>query len=194
MKMMKMMKIINFQHTRKSKISGVPKTLRVFEAAENRRFSCIMKKGQQEIMGLSIVIVLIIIGILVIAKLNSFGIVSYKEDYERSELASSMLNTLLAATSRDCNELSMAQILQDCADNNANKCNGENSCAHFEQQSREIFKNTLELWKIDYEFGVFYEENNSIIKLGKQCVNKKSEIFPIPAESGMIFIKLDICR
>ena len=42
---LKMMKIVNFQHTRKSKISGVPKTLRVFEDAENRRFSCMAKIG-----------------------------------------------------------------------------------------------------------------------------------------------------
>ena len=155
-----------------------------------------MKKGQHEIMGLAIVIVLIIIGILVIAKLNSFGTASYKKDYEQSELASSMLNTLLAATGRDCNWLSMMQILQDCAGNPNSRglCNAENSCAYFEQQAKEIFGNTLDSWKINYKFSVFYNEESPIIELGKQCINKKSELFPVPTEPGALFVKLDICR
>ncbi len=153
-----------------------------------------MKKGQQEIMGLAIVVVLIIIGILVIAKLNSFENVSYKKDYEQPKIASSMLNTLLATTSRDCNGISMMQILQDCAGNNTNKCNGENSCAYFEQQAKEIFGNTLGSWQVNYEFSVFYDEESPIIKLGKQCTNKKSELFPVPTESGALIAKLDICR
>ena len=154
----------------------------------------IMKKGQHEIMGLAIVIVLIIIGILAMAKSNSFGNSSYKKDYEQSELASRMLDTLLATTSRDCNGLSMGQILQDCADNNASKCNGESSCAYFEQQAKEIFGNTLDSWKINYKFSVFYNEESPIIELGKQCINKKSELFPVPTEPGALFVKLDICR
>ena len=145
-------------------------------------------------MGLAIAIVLIIIGILVISRLNSFGTASYKKDYRQSELAASMLNTLLATTSRDCNGLSMAQILQDCAGNNANNCNGQNSCAYFEQQAGEIFKDTLESWQANYEFSAFYDEENPIINLGKQCINKKSELFPVPTESGALFVKLDICR
>ena len=155
----------------------------------------IMKKGQQEIMGLAVAIVLIIIGILVVVKLNSFETASYKKDYEQLELASSMLNTILAATSRDCNGLSMAQILQDCAYNSSSsKCNGENSCIYFEQQSREIFSNTLDAWKINYEFSVFYDEESPIIRFGSSCINKKSELFPTPTESGTLSVKLDICR
>ena len=155
-----------------------------------------MKKGQQEIMGLAIVMVLIIIGILVIAKLNSFEKAPYKEDYKQSKIASSMLNTLLATTSRDCNGLSMMQILQNCAGNpnSPGLCNGDNSCSHFEQQAKEIFGNTLESWKVNYEFSIFYDEENPIIELGKQCMNKKSELFPVPAESGVLFVKLDLCR
>ncbi len=155
-----------------------------------------MKKGQQEIMGLAIAVVLIIIGVLAIAKLNSFEKASYKEDYKRSKTASSMLNTLLATTSRDCNGISMMQILQDCAGNPNSRglCNADNSCAYFEQQAKEIFKNTLESWQVNYEFSIFYDEENPIIELGRQCINKKSELFPVPTESGVLFAKLDICR
>ena len=154
-----------------------------------------MKKAQQEIMGLAIVIILIILGILAIARFGSQEI-SYKRDYEQAKLASSMLDTLLTTTGRDCNGISMAQILRDCAGNTDgfSVCNAEESCAYFEQQAKEIFGNTLESWKTDYEFSVFHDESSQIIKLCKQCVNKKSEMFPLPTDSGILFVKLDICR
>lgn len=163
-----------------------------FQDAENRRFSC-MKKGQQEIMGLVIVIILIVLAILVIAKLSPNQKFSYKEEYEKSMLASSMLNALLTTTST-CNELSFSQILQDCADDALIKCNEESSCAYFEQQAREIFRSTLEQWKVYYEFRAFYDKEKPILPLGNACAgNKKSELFPLPAETGILFVKLDIC-
>lgn len=144
-------------------------------------------------MGLAVVIVLIIIGVFVIAKLSPDKEYSYKEDYERSLLASSMLDTLLATTST-CNGLSFAQILQDCAGNNIIKCNGEDSCSYFEREARGIFGSTMDSWQTDYEFSAFYDKENPIIKLGNACINKKSELFPLPSDSGTLFVKLDICR
>ena len=156
----------------------------------------IIKKGQQEIMGLAIVIILIILGILAIARLGPSQEFSYKKDYEHSKLASSMLDTLLRTTGMDCNGVSMAQILRDCVDNpnSLGVCNAQDSCAYFEQQSKEIFKNTLESWQINYEFSVFYDKESPIINLGKRCINKQSESFPVPTDSGLLLVKLDICR
>ena len=152
-----------------------------------------MKKGQQEIMGLAIVIILIIIGLLYMAKF-SFNKESSYEDYGQSELASGMLAALLATTSRDCNWLSISDILQDCADSNANMCNGKNSCAYFEQQSREIFGNTRDLWKINYKFSAFYGEEKPIIELGGQCINKESQLLLLPTKTGILSVKLNISR
>ena len=155
-----------------------------------------MKKGQQEIMGLAIVIILIILGILAIARLGPSQEFSYKKHYEQSLLASNMLDTLLTTTSRDCNGVSMAQILRDCFDNpdGLGVCNVQDSCAYFEQQAKEIFGNTLESWKINYEFSVFYNERSPIIKFGNSCTEKKSESFPIPTKAGILYVNLDICR
>ena len=153
-----------------------------------------MKKGQQEIMGLAIVILLIILAVLVIAKLSPNKEFYFKKEYEQSELASGMLNALLTTTTRDCNWLSIGDILQDCAVNNGNKCNGQNSCSYFEQQSGEIFGNTLDLWKINYKFSAFYNEESPIIELGRQCINKKSEMSLLPTKTGVLSVKLDICR
>jgi len=155
-----------------------------------------MKKAQQEIMGIAIVIILIILGILAIARLSPNQEFSYKKDYEWAKLASSMLDTLLTTTAKDCNGISMIQILRDCVDNTDGfgVCDGQESCAYFEQQSREIFENTLDSWKTDYKFSVFYNEESPIIELGKQCINKKSELFPLPTKTGILSVKLDICH
>ena len=145
-------------------------------------------------MGLAIVIILIILAVLVIAKLSPNKEFSFKKDYEQSELASGMLDTLLTTTTRDCSGLSLKHILQDCAVNNGNKCNGKNSCSYFEQQSEEIFRNTLGSWRINYELSVFYDKESPIIELGEQCITKQSELLPVPTESGALSVKLDICR
>lgn len=153
-----------------------------------------MKNGQQEIMGLAIVVILMILAVLVITKLNPNKDFSFKKDYEESELVSGLINTLLTTTIRDCNGLSLRDILQDCVVNSGNKCSGQNSCSYFEQQSREIFRNTLESWQINYEFSIFYDKESPIIKLGKRCITKQSELFPMPTDSGLLFVKLNICR
>jgi len=60
-------------------------------------------KGQVEIMGLLIIIILItitlILGLRLIGAEND---VEYKNEFMQSQLASNMLSSLLKSTSRDC--------------------------------------------------------------------------------------------
>ena len=188
-----MMKIYNFQHTKKSKISGVQKTQSVFKDAKNLRFLCIMKRAQIEIVGLIIVIILVTIGIIFTIKfINEEKPKDYKKEFTQTEMASNMLNAFLKTTST-CKELSMTELLQDCSQSKTIACNEKDSCAYVEQEAKKIFGRTLEKWNIGYEFKVFFEEENPILILGKSCANKKSMLFPIPTGSGVLSVKLDIC-
>ena len=189
-----MMKIRNFQHTRKSNISGVPKTLRVFEDAENHRFSC-MKKAQVEIMGLTIALLLITLGIVfVFGFISENGSLQYKRQFTQTEIASNTLSTFLRTTS-GCKELSMTELLQDCSQNQIVVClEDQNSCEYVLAAAAQIFDDTLEKWGISYEFKVFFEEENPVLGIGEACVgDKKSKLFPIPIDSGILKVKMDIC-
>lgn len=191
-----MIKIVNFQHTKKSKISGAPKTLCIFEDAENRRFSFMMKKAQTEIMGLVIIIVLIIMIIAFVTKLVVFDeTVDYKKQFTNAQITSNMISTLLKTTSRDCNGLSMTELLQDCSQDQDVICaDDRDSCDYFIEATQQIFGETLEKWDIDYEFKVFFEEESPIFTLGESCFgDKKSKLFPIPTDSEILSVKLDVC-
>jgi hypothetical protein len=151
------------------------------------------RKAQTEIIGLVIVIILVILGISFATRFIS-GPTDYKKRFTQTEIASNTLNALLKTTS-NCNELSMTELLQTCVENPGIICgNSQNSCEHFILVTQQIFSKTLEKWGVDYEFKVFQEKENPLFALGTTCIgDKKSEIFPIPADSGVLFVKLDIC-
>ncbi len=155
-----------------------------------------MKKAQSEIMGLAIVVILLILGMtFVIRFMASKEPVDYKKQFTQSELASNMINTFLKSTSRDCNGLSMTELLQDCGQSRGIICgNDMDSCEYVEDTAQFVFSNTLEAWKMDYEFKAFADEEEPIFTLGKTCLgSKKSKLFPIPTASRTLFVKLDIC-
>jgi len=154
-----------------------------------------MKKAQTEIIGLTMVLILIILGMIIVVRFATEETIDYRKQFTQAELASNTLNTLLDTTSL-CDGLSMTGLLQHCnlANQNIN-CSGVivNSCSYFSLESQKIFDETLEKWAVDYEFKVFDDEK-TLITLGKACIgDKKSKLFPIPSESEILFVKLDIC-
>ena len=160
---------------------------------ENQKFSC-MKKAQVEIMGLTIALLLIIMGLaFVFGFILDNGSVQYKKQFMQTEIISNTVSTFLRTTS-SCNELTMAELLQDCSQNQIIVCSEQNSCDYVTATATQIFKDTLEKWDIDYEFKVFFEEKHLILGLGEACIgDKKSKLFRIPADSGILNVKMDIC-
>lgn len=156
-----------------------------------------MKKAQIEIIGLMIAVILILALIFFAAKYStSKDTLNYKQEFVQAEMASNMLNALLSSTSRDCNNLSISELLQECSNELSSiRCAGSmGPCDYVKQEAMEIFGKTLAEWKVNYEFKAFKNEENPIISLGSKCgANKKSKLFPIPSNSGILFVKLDIC-
>ena len=155
-----------------------------------------MKKAQTEIIGLAIVVILLIIGMtFVIRFMLSNESADYKKQFTQAEIASNMLNTFLKLNSKDCNSLTMTELLQDCAQSKSIFCeNGKVSCDYVKESAESVFGQTLNQWNVDYELKAFLQEKNPIFTLGKICpASKKSKTFPLPTGSGTLFVKLDVC-
>ena len=154
-----------------------------------------MKKAQTEIIGLTMVLILIILGMVIVVRFATEEPIDYKKQFTQAELASNTLNALLDTTSL-CNGFSMTEVLRNCTRDISNPaiiCNGQNSCDYFIETTQKIFTETLEKWKVDYDFSVFTDEG-VLFNLGNACIgDKKSELFPIPSASGTLFVKLNIC-
>ena len=158
--------------------------------------SKLKSKAQTEIMGLAVVVILLVVGMtFVIRFMLSKESVEYKKQFTQAEIASNMLNTFLKSNSRDCNGLTLTELLQDCTQTKSIVCeNGIVSCDYVKETAASIFGQTLEEWKVSYELKAFLQESSPLIALGKPCpASKKSKTFPLPTSSGTLFVKLDIC-
>ena len=69
-----------------------------------------------EILGLAIVVVLILVATTFVVRFLVLKTpTDYRKGFVSSELASNMLNTFLRTAAPKCSQLSMTELLQDCA-------------------------------------------------------------------------------
>ena len=163
-----------------------------------------MKKAQTEILGLAIVVVLVVIATVLVVRFGFKQTEDVRSSFTNSEEASNFLNTFLKTSAKDCRQLSMTELLQDCAQGNGLICdNLEDSCAFVKSAANTIFLGTLGAEKKKYGFLACSNFNvkeikcdsTPLVEVGSPCpAQKKLKIFPIPINSGTIYAKLEICN
>jgi hypothetical protein len=124
-------------------------------------------KGQAEIIGITIVMVLIMLGIIFVIRFvvmpDEYDI---KQEFDKSQTAANFMDSLLKTTTT-CNQLTITELIQDCAENIANpnhlySCpadtvlgiceNGCRSCEFLNQSIEYILNHTLnEMPQVNYE-------------------------------------------
>ena len=162
----------------------------------SRKFVKFSRKSQMEILGLAIVVVLILVAtIFVIRFLVVKAPTEYRKSFVTAELATNMLNAFLKTSAKDCSQLTMTELLQDCAQAKSITCdNGEDSCKFVDSTARKIFSATFDKWSVQYEFRAYTDINSPLIKIGSQCkADKRSKLFPIPISAATMYTNLDIC-
>ncbi|MBI3035510.1 hypothetical protein HYY71_04250 [Candidatus Woesearchaeota archaeon] len=154
------------------------------------------KKSQMEILGLAIVVVLVLVAtIFVVRFLVLKTPADYRKGFVSSEIASNTLNTFLRTAAKDCSQLTMTELFQDCAQARGIICdNGQDSCRYAESTARNVFEGTLDKWNMKYEFLAYTDIKQPLVKIGNLCkAEKRSKLFPIPISTATMFVKLDIC-
>ena len=155
------------------------------------------KTGQMEILGLAIVVVLVLLAtIFVVRFIVLKSPAKYRQGFVTSELASNIVNTFLKTASRDCpSQLTMTELLQDCAQGKGIICDSKDSCKYVESTAKEIFESTLDKWNMDYEFIAYLDLPNPLVDIGTPCkAGKRSKLFPVPISAGTMYVKLEICE
>ncbi len=159
-----------------------------------------IKKGQMEVLGLAIVVVILFLAAIFVVRFVVLkNPADYRKDFISSEIASSTISTFLKTTAKECSQLTMTELLQDCAQGNGLICNnGQDSCRFVNSTASAIFDKTLNKWKLNYQFLAYVNVNSLLIKIGKSCkeqnLGQESKIFPIPIATGSMFVRLDICQ
>lgn len=157
------------------------------------------KKGQMEILGLAIVVILLTLGVLFFIRFAlSEKPSELKQSYEQTEMASNMINTMLRLDT-ECRGKSMTELMQSCASTIEINCgNGVMACEYLDNVVDEIMANTLESWGLEYQFSVWIEDGEYLvdkISSAEACQGEKeSKSFFIPLQTTTISLKLDLCN
>ena len=94
-----------------------------------------------EILGLAVVVVIILVATIFIVRFLVLKTpVEYRKGFVSAEIASNMLNTFLKTAAKDCSQLTMTELLQDCAQGKSITCGTVHSCEFVELTAKKIFK------------------------------------------------------
>jgi hypothetical protein len=166
----------------------------------------IKRKGQEEIVGFVVIVVLISVVLVVF-----LGIFLRQEDPDRVKeslelyqfLESLMKYTSDCAISYEPAYLEMGELLQECRSGIGSCTNGKDPCEVFEKEVKEIldfsFNIGEESFYKGYEFSSIYSNNRSdgevflSLKKGECEISYRGSEILIPAFPGSIANSLKLC-
>lgn len=176
-----------------------------------------MAKGQTEILGIAIVVVLVIMGLLFLLRFSTPGDSDIlKQRLGRAQIANNVISAMLATSDTVCDAVKkprLQDLLIDCAENQPSGsvvCKQQStkptlSCQYVKGViAEEILAKTVEKWKYGYEFSVKREDKLIIPELKKTSAGQDgkcpaiaeldSQEYPLPTTTDIIKVKLKICN
>lgn len=157
------------------------------------------RRGQMEIMGLAIIVILVSLGLLFAVQWMLKAPSKQAQRAKESVLAANFLNTMLATTDLECNKRTVRELLQDCAlTGGITQCpTGRHSCEEAKHIMDILFDNTLKKWNMKYHFSM--TGATPVEQLQFQTTpcpgEREQKIHPLPVRPGFeISLVLEICR
>ena len=156
------------------------------------------KRSQTEILGLSIVLIFLSMGMLFVVK----SIISDKpsqerETYIRSELASNILGSIVNVHT-NCRNQDISDLLQDCAVHEEIVCsNGQGSCDYSKTEINTILSRFMSKLggNRSYKFIALTHDMMDIVNIEQgNCTIWESATQPLPTLRGTLELKFNMCR
>jgi hypothetical protein len=179
------------------------------------------KRGQMEIMGLVLIVVLILISLLFVLRFFLLADQSdIKNEYRQMQMASNMLSAILRTKTQNCSSLTVQEIIQDCAEsdsdsNRQHKCqeDGNFTCDYLNNTIIDLFNRTVSSWgnqsydikicnvnddseKLECEAGLKITDYVSSIggcDDNFQSVDSKQQIIPLSDYQSKVMVQLRLC-
>jgi hypothetical protein len=122
-------------------------------------------KGQSEIMGLIVIVVILTVAMLVYVSYSASQPQSSKgslyKEYAYNELATSYVDVLLDVSIPNCGTTSFEDLLVNCGTKNTVVCGSISSCDYVTKIVHELSAQTLELWDIPYSLQIDLNKYNT---------------------------------
>ena len=168
------------------------------------------KRGQMEIMGLMIVVILLIVGVLFAIK---FVVLKKpaetRQTFSRTQMASNMGLALMSSTTEDCRGTAIKDLLIDCAEwpeaGGTISCGGGmKSCSYVNETIKSILNTTFDSWNVKYYVtaGTSKHLDEQIIPSDSPACSAdpakarpgESESFFLPSSRGLLTLRIFICE
>ena len=159
-----------------------------------------------EIMGLAIIVIIITLGLLfvLVIKIREPG-PSTRDEYTKSLLGGSFLNTLVETNAEECQNIQFKTLYIDCTNNPPDGrifCNkfGDYSCNYIWSATSDLLEKTFAKWHLKYYFFAAIdvdkiEETKIIEPIGTECENGYRVGGPQPLPSiPQVNLVLRICN
>lgn len=171
------------------------------------------KRSQMEVMGLTIVVILMAVAMLfVVGKMINRTPSETMQSYLDQEMAANMLNSLLkTSTGDECRGADFTELFQDCAvyypvGNIRCEPGSIPSCKYLEDKiNNTILKNTTMRWERPHRIIAWVEgkEDEPVLELmykecspdeiGYEFQHLETKLSPIPTDVGTLNIEFNIC-
>lgn len=152
----------------------------------------ITKKSQTEIIGLVVIVLLLSIGLLfVVLFFLRGGEEPPHKAFTQKQLPYNMIHSILE-TESGCRGTNMRELFIDCFVSESIRCNTVPSCEYLNDTLEYMFQETLDIWKIEYEFGI-KPHNPRFPSFGYCSGEKRSGSQPLQTDAGTMYINLAIC-
>ncbi|MBI4441329.1 hypothetical protein HY639_04115 [Candidatus Woesearchaeota archaeon] len=174
-----------------------------------------MARGQAEILGIAIIIVLVILGFLFLLRFATPGeSAKLKERLNRAQIANNVLSAMLKTSDIICDPFKkpkLEELLIDCAENQIQGgsvvCQGKLSCQYItDVLKNHILKESVGKWKLGYE--LMAKQAGTIlpnfpmkqppvgVTTASGCpatAEVDSQTYLLPTTTGMLEVTLKIC-
>jgi len=150
-------------------------------------------RGQMEIMGLAIVVILITLGVLFAVTVMRKPASNIEQEYKQKTIATSYLDSLLGTTTT-CHRASFRELIQDCAQSAQIKCGALNSCDYIVENFQLLFDKTFT--KRKSQVNLFFEGPGLVTSLNSNtpCPGELTPgIQYIASRAGTITVTLQLC-
>ncbi len=165
-------------------------------------------KGQMEILGLVVVVLLIMLGLLLFVSFNLSPNEQkpVKNDFIKTQIAQNYINTLMDTTS-SCNKMQISKLAGECENihlgfgTNVNCEDGLNPCSEILRIANVTLKDALGMYAYRFSFGIDkgYEEEwgnitSSAFKADAMTVGSGKAVLPSKLPGQSLYFRLDINR
>jgi hypothetical protein len=164
------------------------------------------KRSQMEVLGLTVVILLMAVAMLfVVNKMINRPVSDARQSYLNDEIAANMLNSLLkTSTGGDCRGADFTELFQDCAAyfsmGGSIRCKPDDipSCDYLiDKINNTILRNMTVKWRIHHVFLAQVDgQKNPLLEFSYNCSLEDVGVpkwSPIPTDVGTLMIGFKIC-